>query len=592
MIKTKLEELQEIGKAPLWMDEAGFQTLSSGYLNENETPYDMYRRLSYESARVLNKPELEEKFFDYISRGLICPASPVASNLGSKSRKAMPVSCFSIHPDDSLKGIFEANNELAALSAGGGGVGICLQEIRGTGAPISGGGVSDGVVPWCRGYETTVHNVSQNSVRRGSTCCYLPIESVDFYDFLNLRDHTGADLSRRCLTTNFHHAVVISDDFMESLEKDGYEENKKRWTSLLTTRVNLGEPFIMWKDNANKKLPQAYINNGLEVHTSNLCTEIFLHTSPDISFTCLLSSLNLSKWDEIKNSDCIEVAIWFLEGVMESFIQKAEGVWGYEKALRGAKAGRALGLGVLAFHTLLQSKNIVWGSFDCMRLSSEIGKTIKERAEKASREIAFEYGEPEWCKGTGMRHTHLLAFAPTVSNALISGTGLSQGIEPYVGCIYSHNTAKGSFLRKNQILLKILQEKGRDTFEVWNKISEDGGSVKSLDFLDEHTKEVFKTAREINQFDTIRIIGNLQRFVDQGISTNIFWSLHDKNDINLSKKAALKFHKLHMDAWRAGLKSLYYVRTENALKVKNIMNPSRDEFKDPNDSDSCRACEG
>jgi ribonucleoside-diphosphate reductase alpha chain len=562
-----LEQLKKEGLAPQWMQEPGYVTLTKGYLRDGENPVDMYRRLARTAAAYYPDSDLEEEFFNILWKGWLCPATPVAANFGTD--KGLPISCYSTHVGDSLDSILTKNHELGMLAKHGGGVGIYGGELRHRGAEVKGtGGKSDGVVAWTKIYDSTVHSVSQGATRRGAAVMYLPVDHPDIEEFLSIRKPTG-DANTRCFNINI--GVVVSDAFMQSLI-DGDKKNRKLWEKILTERFETGEPYIMFADAANRDIPKGYIDNGLKVSTSNLCTEIFLHTDPEHTFVCCLSSLNLSKWHEWKDTNTVQLAIYFLEAVMQAFIDKAQHIVGLESAVRFATKSRALGLGVLGWHTLLQQESIPFDGFEAMMLNSKVFKTIHDRSIEASKELAVLLGEPEWCKGTGMRHSHLRAIAPTVSNSTIAGD-VSAGIEPWAANVFVQNSAKGTFVRRNVVLEKLLAEKGQNTPEVWSQINKDNGSVQNLSFLTDHEKEVFLTAREINQFAIVRQAAARQRWIDQGQSVNLFFGA------NSDPKYV---HQVHLEAWQGGMKSLYYCRAESVLRADLASRQSSE----------CKACEG
>ncbi len=561
-----LEKLKEKGEAPSFLTEEGFKTLQGGYLLPDETPKDMWKRVSSSAAKKLKKPELEEKFFNLFWNNWLCGATPVLSNMGTE--RGLPISCNSIHLHDSVDSIFQKQHELAMLSKNGAGVGIYLGDIRGRGAPIFGNGKSEGVIPWLKCYDSTTVAVSQGSTRRGASAVYLPIDHLDIEEFLNLRRPVG-DTNRRCL--NLHHAVCISDEFMKKVQK-GDEKSRHIWKEVIKTRFETGEPYLFFSDNVNKKVPECYKKHNLKIKTSNICNEIYLFTDQDHTLVCCLSSLNLFKYEEWKNTDTVQLSIWFLDAVMQEYIDKAKGKPGFESAIRFAEKSRALGLGVLGWHSLLQKRKIPFDSMDAMYLNAEIFRSIRSEANKATKALAKEYGEPEWCKDFGVRNSHLLACAPTVSNSIISGS-VSAGIEPISANVYSLKTAKGTFLRYNPILKQLLQEKNKDTVDVWKQINIDDGSVQSLSFLNEDEKELFLSAREINQFAIINQAGQRQKWIDQGQSVNLFFG----------KNSDPKYiHNVHMEAWEIGLKGLYYCRAESVLRGDST---SRQK-------EECKACEG
>jgi len=572
-----LEELKKAGEAPEWLTNEGLTTMLGGYLLKNETPRQLYMRVSNASASRLKRPDLSSKFYDLMWKGWLGLSSPIASNLGTDN---LPISCFSSSVPDSTLDIFGHFQEIAMLSKYGGGTGSYWGNVRGRGTPISKGGFSEGIVPWLNVLEKTVRAVSQGSMRRGSVAAYLDIDHVDIEEFLNVRINTG-DISMKCLSNVFHHGVCISDEFMRSI-KAGNEKNRKLYELILTNRVESGEPYLMFKDTANRMSPQCYKDLGLKVETSNLCNEIYLHTDADHTFVCCLSSMNLAKYDEWKNTDAVYLSTIFLDGVMQEFIDKASSIRGFEKAVKFAEKSRALGLGVIGWHTLLQSKMIPFDSFQAMQLNAEVFKHIDSEATRASVDLAKEYGEPEWCKGHGIRNTHTTAIAPTTTNALLAG-GVSQGIEPISANIFNQKTSKGVFFRKNPILERLLELKKQNTIETWNQINQDRGSVKNVSCLSAEEKEVFLTAREINQFAIVRQAGQRQRWVSQGQSVNLFFAMPSSvNDKEEKDKLSKYIHQVHMEAWELGLKGLYYLKTESMLKGESV-------FKDSSD---CKACEG
>ena len=562
-----IQQLIDADDAPEWMNEEGYLTIARGYLLPDETPKEMFKRIAVSAAKYQKDPSYwAAKFFDYMWKNWLCLASPVLSNMGAS--RGLPISCYSIHVGDNINSIFNKNTELAVLSKHGGGVGIYLGDIRARGTKIKGNGNSEGIIPWAKVYDTTTQVVSQGGVRRGASAVYLDIEHGDIEEFLNIRRPTG-DVNRRCM--NLNHGVCISDSWMKAM-LEGDKEKRLRWQDILKSRVETGEPYLFFTDTVNKGNPDCYKDKDLQVHTSNICTEIALHTDPDHTFVCCLSSLNLSKYDEWKDTDLIETSIRFLDAVMEEFIVLTKNKEGFESARRSAIKGRALGLGVLGWHTLLQEKGLEFDSFDSMKLNAEIFRTIRQKSDKATTELAIEFGEPEWCDGYGRRNTHTIAIAPTVSNSAISG-GVSAGIEPLAANIFSIKSAKGTFFRKNPTLTKILQGLEKDTPEIWGSINTNGGSVQHLEFLDEHQKKVFLTARELNQHSIIKQAAQRQAFIDQSQSVNLFFPF------NADPKY---IHQVHLAAWELGLKTLYYLRTEGVIKGDSIYKGA----------DECVACGG
>jgi ribonucleoside-diphosphate reductase alpha chain len=543
----------EAGKQyPEWMDEISLATISKGYLLPGETVRTAYKRVASASANRLKKPELANKFFKYIWNGWIGLASPVISNMGTD--RGLPISCFGIDTPDSIRGIGLTNAELMKLTASGGGVGISLSRIRQRGEGIAGNGKSEGVVPWAKIYDSSIIATNQGNVRRGAASVNLDIEHGDIEEFLQIRRPKG-DPNRQCL--NLHQCVVVGDSFMRKLEARDAESMNK-WATVLKSRMETGEPYIMYKDNVNKNNPIAYRMNNLDVTMTNICSEITLFTDEEHSFICCLSSLNLAKWEEYKDTDCIKTAIWFLDGVMQEFIDKSNGKESLKRTHKHASKGRALGLGVMGWHTFLQQKNLPFNSVASTVHTRNIFNKIRSESEAASMDLAAEYGEPLWCRGTGMRNTHLLAVAPTVSNSVICG-GISAGIEPLPANVYTFNGAKGTFIRKNKVLEALLKSKGENKNKWWDQMLQEGGSVLNLpdNVLSTEEKDVFLTFSETNQLELIKQAAERQKYIDQTQSLNLSF---DPND------SPKWINQVHMEAWKLGVKTLYYLRTDSVIK--------------------------
>ena len=543
----------EAGKQyPEWMDEISLATISKGYLLPGETVKTAYRRVANASASRLKKPELANKFFKCIWNGWIGLASPVISNMGTD--RGLPISCFGIDTPDSIRGIGLTNAELMKLTASGGGVGISLNRIRERGTEISGNGKSEGVVPWAKIFDSSIIATNQGNVRRGAASVNLDIEHGDIEEFLQIRRPKG-DPNRQCL--NLHQCVVVGDSFMRKLEARD-PESMQRWATVLKSRMETGEPYIMYKDNVNKNNPIAYRMHNLDVSMTNICSEITLFTDEEHSFICCLSSLNLAKWEEYKDTDCIQTAIWFLDGVMEEFIQKSNGKESLKRTHKHARKGRALGLGVMGWHTFLQQKGLPFNSIASTVHTRNIFNKIRMESETASMDLAAEYGEPLWCKGTGMRNTHLLAVAPTVSNSVICG-GISAGIEPLPANVYTFNGAKGTFIRKNKSLETLLESKGENKEKWWKQMLQEGGSVMGLPdtVLSSEEKEVFLTFSETNQLELVKQAAERQKYIDQTQSLNLSF---DPND------SPKWINQVHMEGWKLGIKTFYYLRTDSVIK--------------------------
>ncbi len=533
---------------PEWMTDASYEQFSKSAC-EGETPRDSFLRLSRGN----------NKLFDYLWRGWICPSTPVLANFNTS--RGLPISCFSSTVEDSLDGILDTGNEIARLTKAGGGTAADLSEVRAKGQPINSVGKSNGIVGWCKIYDTIIDKVRQGNVRRGAIAFYLDAYHGDIQEFLRIRRPEG-DPRNQCLDSNI--AVKITNDFMHNLIEGGKYE-RDIWGMILKERLEMGEPYIFFSDNANK-----YVNfpdfPNYKVSASNLCSEIMLHSDYDHTFVCCLSSLNLAKYDEWKDTDVVDVAIELLDDVIEEFIIKTESMQGFEKARRFALRSRAVGLGVLGWHTLCQKRQISIESREAAKLNNEIFKSLKDEAIKGSIRLGQIRGCPDWTKQLGRRNTHVLAVAPTFSNSIVSGF-VSEGINPISSNAYLHRSSKKSFIKYNQELhnLNLLDE------EQWKEVENNNGSVLSLN-IDPHIKDVFKTAKEINQLSLIDLAGTRQQYIDQGQSVNIYCRYDVPKNI---------FNMWHVKAWSAGLKSLYYVRSSAATKGDTV-----------NYSTNCTSCEG
>ena len=576
---------------PSWGNtEIYVNTISKGYLLPGEKPKDAYWRVATRIAQRLEKPQLATKFFDYIWKGWLNLATPVLSNTGTD--RGLPISCFGIDVGDSIYEIGKKNLELMLLAKHGGGVGIGINQIRPAGSTITGNGTSDGVVPFAKIYDSTILATNQGSVRRGAASVNLNIEHDDFEEWLEIREPKG-DVNRQSL--NLHQCAIVGDKFMRKLQ-DGEPDARRKWGKLLQKRKATGEPYIMFKGNTNKANPEMYKKNGLKVFMTNICSEIVLHTDESHSFVCCLSSLNLAKYDEWRDTDLVYTATMFLDGVLSEFIQKAKNMRGFENAVRSAEKGRALGLGVLGWHTYLQQRGIPFEGMEAQFETRKVFSQLKIESERASRDLASEYGEPLWCKETGFRNTHLRAVAPTVSNSKLAGN-VSPGIEPWAANVFTEQTSKGTFIRKNGELIKVLRKAGINNKDTWDKILEDGGSVQGIKELDKWcyldnkmvlckditngdrdkvypVKDVFRTFKEINQMDLVKQAGVRQQYIDQSVSLNLaFPSIATPKWIN----------QVTMEAWKQGIKTLYYTRTESVLR-----GDIADRAVDPD----CVACDG
>ena len=584
-LEQKLEELIAKGEAPEWMKTPGFDMLQKGYLLKGETPKKMYKRISDASAKALGKPEYSKKFFELFWNNILCPASPIASNLGTE--RGLPISCYGQYVPDSIAGIGHTIAEAKTLAKHGGGLGGYIGDVRPSGSPIgvdengnATNGYSDGIMPFIKELDSMTYATSQGSTRRGAYAIYCDIEHGDIYKFLHMRKKKPDHME---IMDKMHHGVVIKDSFMKKVyDKD--PEATELFMEVLKLRMEEGEPYICFIDNANNQLPEAYIKHNLQVKAPQLCTEIFLNSSEKYTYVCCLSSLNVMTEHLWKKYDAPYWATIFLDGVMEEYIQKVEAkvaeepMYAYQwmRPLQFAKDTRALGLGVLGWHSYLQSKMFAFDSFDAMMHNARIFKYIKEESEKASKFLAKEYGEPLLCKGLGIRNTHLQAVAPTRSNSLIAG-GWSKGIEPEDGVTYIENAAKASYDIKNPFFEEVLNKYKMNKPEVWSSIVENQGSVQHLAFLSEEEKTVFLTAYEINQFAIIKQAAQRQAFIDQGQSVNLFFPAHATADY---------ITQVHLAAHLAGLKSVYYCKTKSVAKGDIGSREYKREYTE------CASCEG
>jgi len=542
-----------------WLNKDSRKFLQRGYLLEGETPEQRIHDIAKTAEKILIKSGFAKKFEDYMHRGFYSLASPIWSNFGRK--RGLPISCFGSFVPDTMEGILEKISEVGMMTKVGGGTSATFGALRSRGTPISSGGESTGSVHFMEMFESLMNVVSQGNVRRGSFAAYLPIDHGDIEEFLQIRGEGNA-------IQNLSIGVSITDDWMKSMI-DGDKEKRRIWGLVIKKRFESGYPYIFFKDNANNQAPQVYKDKGLTIHHSNLCSEIMLPNSEDESFVCDLSSMNLERWEDWKDTDAVETMIWFLDAVMEEFIEKTEGMKFMDAPRKFAIRHRALGLGVLGWHSLLQSKMIAFESMEAKFLNNTIWKTIRERADKATADLAQKYGEPEILKGYGRRNTTTLAVAPTTSSSFILGQ-VSPSIEPNNSNYYVKDLAKGKFSYKNPYLKKLLKEKGKHTDEVWMDILKHGGSVQHLDFLSDHEKEVFKTYEETSQKEIIIQAAGRQKYIDQGQSLNVL--------IPAGTPPKL-VNELNIFAWEQGIKSLYYQRSTNPAKelARSIM--------------TCKSCE-
>lgn len=577
--QKELDALKARGEAPEWYTVKSYITVSKGYRLKGETPKGMYERVCHHAAESLGMPELREDFFEAIWENFLCPASPVLSNTG-RPDKGLPISCFGITPDDSIDSIMDKSGELATLTKNGGGVGVNFNNIRPQGSLIKNGinGKTDGIIPFTKIYDSTTVGVSQGSTRRGAASANLDIDHGDWNEFIRMRRPEG-DINRQC--GNLHHCSVVSNDFMRRAVYNDYEyEARMKWSEMMRTRMETGESYIMFSDHVNDANPEAYKQNGLRVDFTNICSEITLFSDSLHSFICCLSSLNLANWDRMKTwvskngYNAVQLGIYFLNGILDYFIEHASKIPGMEPAVRSAIKGRAIGLGVLGWHTLLQEKMLPFASFQAMSLNNEIFSWLHDEAHAASKKLATIFGEPEWCKGTGYYNSHMTTIAPTKSNSIISG-GVSAGIEPVDRNTYVDRTAKGNFYEKNPVLERLLETKGMNTKEVWKKINKARGSVRDIRGLTDNEKKVFLTAFEIDQMAIIRQAAQRQPKICQSQSLNLFFP--QGTDPHY-------FNKCHILAWVLGIKTLYYCKSTSGITIDAVSRETTIE--------DCESCSG
>ena len=542
-----------------WLNKDSRKFLERGYLLEGETPEQRIKDIAEAAEKLLKIKGFADKFEGYMERGFFSLSSPIWSNFGRT--RGLPISCFGSYVKDTMEGIMEKVSETAIMTKHGGGTSAYFGAIRGRGTPISSGGESTGSVHFMELYNKLMNVVSQGNVRRGSFAAYLPIEHKDIEEFLQIRSE-GHDIQEMSI------GVTVSDQWMKDMV-GGDKDKRKIWSKVIQKRFESGYPYITFIDTVNNNKPQVYKDKNMKIWAKNLCNEICLPSSEDESFVCDLSSLNLEKWGEMVDTDAVETLVYFLDAVMSEFINKTEGMQFMEAPRKFAIRHRALGVGVLGWHSLLQSKMIAFESFHAKMLNVQIWKGIQERTNKATEELANLFGEPELLKGYGRRNTTTLAIAPTTSSSFILGQ-VSQSIEPYNSNIYTKDLAKGKFTFKNPYLKNLLKSKDRDTDEVWKSVLAHGGSVQHLEFLSEDEKNVFKTFEEISQKEIVIQAAQRQKYIDQGQSLNVMVP-HDAKPKEVNE--------LLIFGWEQGIKGFYYQRSSNpAVKLaRSIM--------------TCKSCE-
>ena len=575
LIQARKEALKSLVKDKeegfKWLNEDSRNFLGSGYLSPGVSAETRIREIADRAEKILNMPGFSDKFYGYMSEGFYSLASPVWSNFGKE--RGLPISCFGSNISDDMGNILYTQSEVGMMSKLGGGTSGYFGNIRHRGAEVKNNGKASGAVHIMQLFESMVDVVSQGSVRRGRFSPYLPVEHADIKEFLEIGTEGNP-------IQELTHGVTVTNEWMQEMV-DGDNEKRSIWAKVLQRRGEMGYPYIFFKDNANNGASDVYKEKGHKIHASNLCTEIMLPSSDEWSFVCVLSSVNVLHYDKWKDTDAVETMVFFLDAVITEFCEKLEAYRDsesredrqtfmfMERAYNFAKDNRALGLGVLGWHSLLQSKLLPFNSQEAYNLNSEIFKTIKEKSYAASEELADKFGEPAVLKGYGRRNATLNAIAPTTSSAFILGQ-VSQGIEPIWSNTYVKDIAKVKTTIRNPFLVELLEEKGMNTTEVWHSIRDYDGSVQHLDFLSDLEKDVFKTYSEIDQMDIIYQAANRQNHIDQGQSVNII--VHPDMPVK-------EINKIHVTAWKLGLKSLYYQHSMNAAQ----------KFKQKKDCASCEA---
>lgn len=548
------------GEKLWWKNAESEQNLNRGYLLKGETVEKAIERVCTAAAQRLYKPELKEAFQEMVERGWMSLSSPIWANMGTE--RGLPISCFNVHVPDNIEGITHKLGEVIMQTKLGGGTSGYFGKLRGRGSAVTDNGKSSGAVSFMRLFDTTMDTISQGGVRRGAFAAYLDVDHPDIMEFLQIKN-IGHPIQ------NLFSGVCVPDYWMQDMV-DGDMAKREIWAALLECRQQKGLPYIFFTDNVNKNKPQIYKDLNYVIHASNLCSEIMLPSTEDESFICCLSSMNIETYDEWKDSDAVRLAIFFLDAVLQEFIAKTEDNYYLANANRFAKRHRALGLGVLGWHSYLQKNMIPFEGMRAKQLTASIFKEIRDRAEKATQDLARIYGEAPILKGYGRRNATLMAIAPTTSSSAILGQA-SPGIEPFSSNYYKVGLSKGNFMRQNKYLKKLLAERGMDNEDTWRSIMLHHGSVQHLEGLTTEEKDVFKTFKEISQLEIIQQAAIRQQYVDQSQSLNL----------NIPSNLPIKeVNKLIIEAWRLGIKTLYYQRSQSVSKelVTSLV--------------TCKSCEG
>ena len=543
-----------------WLNDDSRLFLQRGYLLEGTTALERIRYIAEHAERKLGIEGFADKFYHYMARGYFSLSSPIWSNFGLD--RGLPISCFGSYIGDSIHEIMTTTAEVGMMSKIGGGTSAYFGDIRPRGSVIKNNGKSDGSFNFSKLFDTIIDVISQGTSRKGQFAGYIDIEHGDIEEWLDI--HTEGNPIQL-----MYYGVCVGHDWLESM-KAGDPFKRQLWAKLLQRKTETGIPYLFFKDNANAGRPDVYKDKNMTIHASNLCTEIMLPSNSEESFVCCLSSMNLLYFDEWKDTDAPEVLTYFLDVVMSEFIEKSKDIPYLHRANRFATRHRALGLGVLGWHSYLQANNIAFDSFEAMQKNNFIFKTLQQKTLKASQELAARFGEPEILKGYGRRNTTLMSIAPTKSSSFILGS-VSPSVEPFKSNYYVKDLAKIKTTYKNPFLVKLLQEKGLDQEDIWESILHNDGSVQHLEQLSEHEKEVFKTFSEISQLSVIQQAAQRQQYIDQGQSINVM--IHPATP-------AKDLNQLYLTAEELGLKSIYYQFSMSAAQVfnRNLL--------------SCSSCEG
>jgi ribonucleoside-diphosphate reductase alpha chain len=536
-----------------WLNEDSRLFLSRGYLQEGMSAEDRIEEIAQAAEKILNKPGFAKKFYRYMIAGYYSLSSPVWSNFGVD--RGLPISCNGVYVEDSIEQILQKTAEVGMQTKLGAGTSGYFGDLRPRGSSIKGGGKADGPVHYLRLYDTGTDVISQGSVRRGAFAGYLNIDHPDINEFLEIRE-PGATIQ------NISIGVTITDEWMESMIT-GDKAKREVWAKVLRKRKETGYPYLFFTDTVNNNKPKVLKDHNYPIYASNLCSEIALPSSKDWTFVCNLSSMNLVTWDEWKDTDAVEIMTYFLDAVMEEYIRKTKNIKFMETAHNFAKHWRALGIGQLGWHSLLQLKMVPFESFEALELTEEISKFIDDRSLAASKEMAEIYGEPAGLKDYGVRNLTRCAIAPTTSSSFILGQ-VSPSIEPLASNYFVKDLAKGVFTYKNPYLVKVLESHGRNDDETWDSILMRKGSVQHLNFLSQKERDVFKTFSEISPLNVVQQAAARQSYIDQSQSLNLM----------IPPDAPAKdINALIIEGWRLGVKTFYYQRSSNPAQelVRDIM---------------------